>query len=213
MRRMGLAGAFALVVLVNGAVLAGVAWNRSGTPDATLPLTERELRVHYNTFRNRENSGVALSLITTRTTRSPQWLGEAKLRQLGFEPQRLRDGGSEYRKSPLPRRAFVVLEHDGPAWAALLKAKEREVAQLPARIEAGERTERHLEQARQALERMRESASRLVPVDVGIDPEALRNQYSDRRRYAVMAAEIRMGYGGRGSIGRILSGPIHVPVR
>lgn len=228
MRRAGLMGALGLVVLINGVVLAGVAWNRAGEPEATLVLTERELSMAWGPFRSHENTGVALSL-NQAWAASSDWFDEAKLRELGFEPERYLAPDKtavDWRKQPLPRRAYVVMEFDGPAWAALLQKKEQEIRDMPAQIEAGKQTRQQLEYEQGELERMRNASSRLVAVDVGNDPEALRARYADTRRYLITAAEVHMSYiyqsesGGngekpvmRGHIGEILTGTIHVPAR
>ena len=52
--------AWMLVAAVNGAVLSGVAYNRSGPPEARIVLSERELPLAYR--RHEENSGLALRL-------------------------------------------------------------------------------------------------------------------------------------------------------
>ncbi len=228
MRRAGLMGALGLVVLINGIVLAGVAWNRAGEPEATLVLTERELPMAWGVFGSHENTGIALSLNQAWAAPS-DWFDEVKLRELGFEPERYvapDKAGADWHKQPLPRRAYVVMEFDGPAWAALLQKKEQEVRDMPAQIEAGKRTQQQLEYEQHELERMRNASSRLVAVDVGNDPEALRARYADTHRYLITAAEVRMGYSySRGSdgraekpmmqgyIGEILTGTIHVPAR
>jgi len=56
MKRIGLIAALALIVLTNVIVLATVRHNRSGEPDATVTLTERELRLWSN---SKENSAVS----------------------------------------------------------------------------------------------------------------------------------------------------------
>jgi len=52
-----------LIALTNAVALVGVTYNRSGEPEAKLSLTQRELRTPYRWYGNRENSGLALSLI------------------------------------------------------------------------------------------------------------------------------------------------------
>lgn len=228
MRRAGLMSAVGLVVLINGIVLAGVVWNRAGAPEATLVLTERELPMAWGAFGSHENTGIALSL-NQAWAASSDWFDEAKLRELGFEPERYLPSdkaGADWHKQPLPRRAYVVMEFDGPAWAALLQKKEQEMRDMPAQIEAGKRTQQQFEYEQHELERMRNASSRLVAVDVGNDPEALRARYADTRRYLITAAEVHMSYRYRsgsdgtaekpvmqGHIGEILTGTVHVPAR
>ena len=115
MKRAGLLGALALVVLVNAAVLGGVAWNRLGPLDASLRLTERELPIEWDFDAAEEDTGLALEL-NVNDWRVSHWLGEAKLRELGFRTE-------EYgwtKKQPL-QKVYLVLEFNGPAWLAAVK--------------------------------------------------------------------------------------------
>lgn len=230
MRRWALPGALLLILVVNAAVLGGVAWNRSGDPVAALVLTERELFLPPGGLASRENSGVALRLKVSHYSRTPEWLDGAALKNMGFDPEwyvENRQQGHEYRKQPLPRRAYVVLEYDGAAWTALVQRMEDKVAQVRERVEAAELDERALERARRRLERFRTRASRLVPVDAGSDPASLQARYTDGSRYVITRAEIRMRFGRPpssedpsrergpvyGYIGRILPGSVYVPLK
>jgi hypothetical protein len=71
----------------------------------------------------------------------------------------------------VPRRAYVLLEYDGPAWHRWLEASEAE----PDRKDA-------------PSENARVSASRLVSIDVGRDPDELRRLYPDRSRCLIVPA-------------------------
>lgn len=227
MRRIGFFGALALLVVVNAMVLAGVAWNRTGEPQATLRLTERELPVHFSFYGLREDSGRALQLGLFEDDASPGWLDADKLRTLGFRPERYLaadDTAGVFYKRPPPRRAWVVLEFEGPAWEAAIAARERELLELANKIGEGEATNSQLERRHQSLERLRVSASRLVAIDAGLDPVALRERYADSSRYLIVSAELRMRIMRssdphidegdervRGLIGEILTSRIHVP--
>jgi hypothetical protein len=227
MRRVGLFGALALLVVVNTAVLGGVAWNRSGQPEATLQLTERELPLRYRYVRSEENSGFALNLRLFEDSRSPEWLDEQKLRELGFRPERYYaadESGYERDKRALPRRVYLVLEFDGPAWQAAFEEREQQLAELNTKIEIGEATVKQRESRQRSLERMRHSGSRLVAVDAGEDPVVLRDRYPNTTRYLITTAEFRMRIdrskspemGGpvvRGHVGRILGSRMHVPLQ
>ncbi|MGB5306664.1 MAG: DUF4824 family protein [Gammaproteobacteria bacterium] len=195
MRRAGFIGALLLLVAVNVAVLGGVAWNRAGQPEASLLLTERELPLSYSLFSVEENSGLALQLTLYQDGSSPDWLDEQKLRTLGFHPQRhdTSDAAAGARdKQALPRRAWVVLEFDGPAWQAVLAESERQLAGLGAKIASGESTVQQQEYRQQSLEQLRQGASRLIAVDAGTDAVALRDRYSNTTRYLITGAEIHM---------------------
>jgi hypothetical protein len=229
MRRVGLFGALALLLVVNAAVLGGVAWNRSGQPEATLQLTERELPLSYRHVRLEKNSGLALTLGLFRDSRSPDWLNERKLRALGFRPERyyaMNESGYERDKRALPRRAYVVLEFDGPAWQAALEEREQQLAELSTKIAIGEATVKQRERLQNALQRMRHSGSRLVAVDAGDDAAVLRGRYPDATRYLITSAEFHMRIDRsesaeretgrpvvRGHIARIHSRRIHVPLQ
>ena len=189
MRRRALLAALALLVLVNILVLAGVAWNRSGQPEASLALTERELRLVYRGRGREEDSGIALALTLHHDSYAPAWLDEAKLRELGFRPDRIRlaDGRADERyKQPLPRRAWVVLEFDGAAWRAVLEERERDLDELPAKVAAGKATLEQIAIGERAVARMKTSGSRLVAVDAGREAAELRARYPDRAQYLIV---------------------------
>ena len=229
MRRIGLFGALTLVLVVNAVVLAGVAWNRAGAPEATLRLTERELPVHSGFPRFREDSGLALQLILFERHHSPDWLDADKLRTLGFRPERytaVDEPAERVYKVPPPRHAWVVLEFEGQAWEAALAAHEQELRELAEKIGKREATEQQLEDRQQALEHLRERASRLFAVDAGLDPATLRKRYADESRFLIVSADLRMqvippvdsrqGAGEamvRGVITSILTSRIHVPLQ
>lgn len=210
--------AVVLVVAVNAFVLAGVAWNRSGEPTAVLELTERELALPYSRWSGRESTGVSLSI--SRADQDYEWLDRDKLAALGFDVDRY-----ERRQRPdwraVERRAFVVIEYDGPAFQVLLAEQEARIAQ--ARAESGEAARRKQEAAEQAYERLQTAGSRLVVVDAGTEAEALRQRYPDRENYVVMRALVRMRAVTRpegdakpllsGRVGPFLPGRVHVPRR
>ena len=139
-RRTFVAGV-AIILIVNAIALGGVAYNRSGSPDSTLHLSQRELSLPYairgfdhlvTGRRDDEDSGIALTLewrvpfqfANSDKNEWPQrlddavWLDVAKLNSLGFDvspPASGLDDRQGYR--PQPRRAvLVVLELDGPAY-------------------------------------------------------------------------------------------------
>lgn len=228
MRRIGLYGALALLVVVNVAVLAGVAWNRSGEPVATLRLTERELPLDTGFASREEDSGLALRLSLAEGSHSTDWLDENRLRSLGFRPERYypaQRNGARYAKQPLPLSAWVVLEYDGPAWQAVLMESEKQVLETRAGIDNGKATLQQLEYHQQQLEQLRSTGSRLVAVDAGTDPVALHVRYADRSRYLISRAKLRIWISrvngedqtgeapvAQGSIAQVLPARIHVPL-
>lgn len=215
MVRWALAPVFLL--LVNALVLAGAAWNRAGTPEAALVLTERELPLARQ-FRSDENSGLGLSLELCRDCPAGDWFDERKLKALGFDPEGFRAQEGARRKWPLPRRAYAVLEFNGLAWEAALQGRRQELKALRAQDEPDIA---EVEDAEERLRRMEVADSRLVAVDAGTDPEALRRRYADTTRYLIAPAEIRMQrcWGKEcmepvfGQVSHLLPQTIHVPVQ
>lgn len=212
--------AIALVIIVNAALLAGVAWNRFGEPEAVVELTERELALPYGGWGSRENTGISLSI--RRTGREQGWLDRDKLAELGFDVDRY-TGGERHRRRPIERRAYVALEYDGPAFEALLAERVRKVETAREDLEAGEIDHRQVEVFEAELERYATARSRLVAVDAAVDAETLRERYADSERHVVMRALVRMravttpnraqAVGIQGRISRLLPGRVHVPRR
>lgn len=213
--------AIALIVIVNAWLLAGVAWNRSGEPERVLSLTERELALPYDHWAQRENTGVALSIRTAR--RDDAWLDRDKLLQLGFDVAGQASSGAADHRRPLARRVYVVLEFDGPAFEDLLAAQREELEAVRANLDSGEANRRQVENARAALERLQQGASRLVAIDASRDAEALHERYPDPNRYAVMPARVRtyrvrrpgsaQSFELQGRIEALLPRRVHVPRR
>jgi len=185
MTRLFLWLALALILATNGFVLAGVAYNRSGEPQAIITLTERDAHISYST---EDNSGLALRLDWQQDSRpyseerDPGWFNQAKLESLGFDcSMPLTDVSAEqhYRKTQ-PRKAYVVLEHGGKSWEAwFAKQKARVVS---------ETRKRH--DVEKEIENLEKISSRLVAIDVGIDPVRLRALYPDRTQFIVAPAEV-----------------------
>ena len=211
MRRWGPVLAGAVVIVANVVVLAGVARNRAGVAEAEVRLTERELPLAPWTD---ESTGAFLRLEWQRSLPGSKvetpWFDRAKLCSLGFDcstPAEGKDARERYGRM-VPRRAYVVLEYDGPAWRRWLEAREAE----PEKKDA-------------PPENARVSASRLVPIDVGRDPAGLRRLYPDRTRCLIVPAIVaprwtllEEGEGARdgksvlcGRIQSILVSEVHVP--
>ena len=130
--------AFILLLITNVIVLAGVAYNRSGTPITSIDLTERELPIQYLYRFSDENSGVALDFkwyvldpdqdpkFFFRANITPAWLDDAKLDELGFNIDAL-----EKEKYKTASRIFdqrrevtLVLEYDGMTYQKALEIAE-----------------------------------------------------------------------------------------
>jgi hypothetical protein len=204
-RHRTLIAGLALIVLTNAVVLAGVAYNRSGEPEATLRLTERELGVTNYGMWAGEKSGIGLNLQWRLPRREADrssyfygfwggeaaWLDEAKLRELGFEPPP--PGLPEERRGrrEKERAVTLVLEYDGPAYQAVLKLAQEAAAKERA---GGGKPKGAYDSAVEWLEREERSGSRLFAVDAGLDADALRAKYPDRGRYAIAEGRVRPYY-------------------
>jgi hypothetical protein len=224
-----------LVLAVNVVVLAGVAWNRSGEPEARLLLSERELQSErYDWLGRSENSGRSLQLrwrikgqthelfsLWGGSWRGP-WLERDQLSDIGFTDSELAiDPQRRFRVVPA-RQAWVAFELDGPAYAAAreLSKSELEAAQAASLAARGDRdTSEQLQEAQRNWTQERTRASRLFAIDVDRDHDALRSRYSDRSRYLIVRASIEVGFSGGGQspervygyIDRLHLADVHVP--
>lgn len=220
MTKLRWAAPLAFLAAVNVVVLAGAAWNRSGSPEASVVLTERELSLARE-YSSDENSGAGFALQLCRFCEDPSWFGRAKLEALGFDVEGYLGQELRTRKRPLQRKAYAVLEYDGPAWQAALQRERRALEKLQAQVASGEVGSEHIKAAEDRLRRMQALDSRLLPVDVGRDPQILRTSYPDASRYIIAPATVRMREcRGRqcaepayGQVADILTGSIHVPAR
>lgn len=224
--------AAAIIAVANAVVLAGVAANRQGEPDARLGLSERELRLPYSS--GRDNSGLALQLIwrTLGTDRDdgqsgnwqpPDWLTSGKMMELGFDPptQLAIPAGDHHWRRPPAREVFVVLEVDGPLYGEAVRRAEAAAQRQRTTILSmhdGKRAQELLEAATKQEEYQRATESRLFAVDAGNDAKTLRQRYPDRSRFLVTRGIItpqRRQENGReeltGTISRLTVNFIHVP--
>jgi Domain of unknown function (DUF4824) len=201
MRWYGLPLAAAIVLLVNTVILARVAHNRTGEPDAVVTLSERELPRAWQAT-SLEDSGVALRFDVSRPflltqedeeSADSSTVDAAKLASLGFDV-RLPPDPDEYARGhvrQLPRRAFAVLEAGGAHWAAWMARIEGRLASLDAEVASGKQTVEEANRLRQSAAVELRSGSRLFFVDVGLDADALRRQYPDRRAQLILPALVR----------------------
>jgi hypothetical protein len=171
-----------VVLVANAGAFAVVVRNSNGAPDASVQLTERELRLSDVDV---ENTGMTLRLRWHQPA-APVWFDRAKLTLLGFDcsvdPKS--QGAREHYNSPafLPRTAYVVLEYTPdqppPDDAAVPKKPTREPRTTPG-VEATHE---------QVLQRI----SRLKPVDAGNNAAVLRRAYPDRRRFIITRGLVRL---------------------
>ena len=225
MKRYGLYGGLLLLAVVNLLVLAGVWYNRSGEPEATVELTERELSLNRI---EEENSGVSLRLDWRQyEDRELEWFDKKKLAEVGFDcstPVDASDAEMRYGKA-LPRKTFVVLEYEGKAWEAWQAWELKRFEAMEAKISDGEVARKELTEAKKRFAWELVAASRLFPVDVGNDPKRLREMYPDRRRCIITPARVRLHFHSpvrekgklmeparlRGGIEEVLTETVQVP--
>lgn len=207
--RLTLAIAAALIVGTNAFVLAGVAYNRSGAPEATLRLSERELAVPYEWGIAKEKSSISLDLTwrvappaSERRARyyehgwgAARWLTSSKLTELGFKlPTSDATGAANAPEGRhKEREVYLVLEMDGVDYKHAVLAAQERLAREEAAVAKGERRNaaESAKSARAALDRELTSSSRLFVIDAGLDAQALRDRYADRSRFAVVAGRVR----------------------
>jgi hypothetical protein len=188
-----------LILGVNAAVLAGVAYNRSGEPDAVLQLTDREFHRPGSWGFDGENSGLQLPLKWRLLPAEMNdhdygqggyggqaaWLDRAKLSELGFDMTAALDQpGAEYQyEKQLPREVLLVLEMDGPAHqAAIDRARQRASRPKATRADAD------------LVKAEMESHSRLFVVDAGLDHDALQEKYPEHTRYAIAKGKVAISF-------------------
>ena len=209
MKKYGLISTIVLIVLTNVVVLAGVAYNRSGEPDATVQLTERELHFQKSwDITDKEDTGVYLTLKWNMpgyykynwTHREDAWLNQQKLAELGFDTYLpLEDKkASRYYSRQLPRQAYVVLEFNGDAYQNWLKEASKRIEEIKQEVieEKKEKKKKNLENDIRNIEKEMVNQSHLFAIGAGRDPQLLRKQYPDKSKYIITPAvfDISMNY-------------------
>jgi hypothetical protein len=210
MKKYGLISTIVLIVLTNVVVLAGVAYNRSGEPDATVQLTERELHWQkYWGWTNKEDTGIYLNLkwnmpgyhyrIWARK-RNDSWLNQQKLAELGFNTDFPLDDkkASRYYSRQLPRQSYVVLEFDGDAYKIWLEGARNQIKILEKDLAQEKESKKRevLENDIIGIKRNLVSKSHLFAIDAGLNAQTLRMKYSDKSKYIITSAvfDISMSY-------------------
>lgn len=218
MKRKGFLLALVLVIVVNAIVLSGVAYNRSGTATAHLILSARELPLSWG-YGSEENTGLSLRIVWNHST-DKTILTQEKLESLGFSfPETREIRSPKNTKQPLPRKAYAVLEYNGNAWVQLLKKRQDDLAKS---LENA-KTDQQREMLQKNYDQFEKNASRLVLVDVGVNPTSLRAQYSDTGKYLITQARVTayayfkgnknnpFKYEINGAISELLPDTIYVP--
>jgi uncharacterized protein DUF4824 len=186
--------AIGVLVTANTFVLIHADVNRSGAPDAELELTARELKYYSS---SREDSGVSLLIEwqnpaaqfsfygATKMPAAP-WFDVDKLKETGFDvrvPPASKDA-SRYYMRQRSRQVFVALEFDGPAWREWLNWRKAAIAAEPVPNIPVPVGSNPTKEDRFRIEE--ETTSRLVAMDVGLDPSALRAKHPDRQRVMIL---------------------------
>ncbi len=203
-RRGGLV-ALAVVAAVNAAVLAGVARNRSGAPDAALVLDERELEI---ASLDREHTGRLLRLRYQNAASgddvrpgaveeaiAPRFIDQARLEALGFDCSVAagHETAAAFYRGALTRPAFVVFGVGGPEWDRQVAAwQERRRREIDDRVARGVMKGEDEARARADIAEAPQRLSRLMAIDVGPEAAALRAQYADRERHLILRGVVRL---------------------
>ena len=191
----------AILVLANGAILMNVARNRAGNPDAIVRLSEREARAFMPP---EEQTELMLVLrLEWQTPLGPNgedtWFDRSRLEALGVTGLPA-DGDTTSGPHWLggERVGYVVLELAGPAWERRETAEQARRDSARARVDTMAGAMAPGEPAHHAGPPPRASSkfpgSRLIAVDVGPDPAALRAKYPDRSRYLILPANYRADF-------------------
>lgn len=196
---------FATVLLTNALVLGNVFYNRSGSPDSQLALSEREFQQSWR-GQSKENSGVALMLhwrviphieygASYNRYATPAWLDQQKMQTLGFSAAHNPD---ETRYVSVEKEVILVLELNGAAYQQAVRDAQNNLARLsdPANSEPHNITDARAKQeqfknAERELADEQSLASRLFVVDAGQSAAELRVRYPDRQRYALVRGLIQ----------------------
>ncbi len=202
-RKHAMGAGIALIAATNAVALLGVAYNRSGEPDSTLRLSQRELGPGYSRASS-DNSGLAMRLRwrvlaedvkNTDAFRwggmgwggSPEWLDRDKMAALGFDvsiPDNPDMGARTFRRQ-LARDVLLVLEMDGPTYQrSLVNAAAAAERVKDMNKEEGAKI------AAEIVDHERDLNSRLFVVDAGLDASALRSKYADRSHYAIVRGRV-----------------------
>lgn len=168
--------AMLLPLLVTGFTVASAAWNRAGGREPIV-LSERELPLRYASA---DNSGRSVWIRHQYAWGEEQpWLDAATLAALGFDTSMdpaSPDAEAHYRRE-LRRVAFVALEFDGPAWQARAVEYERNLRQWTPDAD---------------VRKQLDASSRLVPVDVDLDPAVLEARYPNPRTHLIARGVVRI---------------------
>ena len=230
------------LILVNVIVLAGIAYNRSGEAEATITLTERELRLPYRSYgtksnKRAENSGLSLRLNWSVITSdlfsngyrkyslsnygNPVWLNENKLKELGVDVDKIKANKKDYSygyRNEESIETIIVLEYDGQAFKDTVKRAEKDIQNLRDDFKkqpADEKAKKVLKRHEDSFQELKTSVSRLIAIDAGKDLEKLKTKYNQPGKYLMLRGEIRpywSDYDLEGRIKKIFNSNVHMPL-
>lgn len=223
--------AFLVLVVTNLFVLLGVYSNRSGELERQLILTERELQPPYRI--SDENSGLFLTIIwrsrgeknelyRSINQHAPVWLDAEKLKSLGFDIDTYREKTDEKRYGyTTTKECFIVLEFNGERYNRELEEARKELTAQETVLRSdpdNASAQRIYKRAQERAEAIEKYETRLYAVDAGIDPQALKEKYSDSSTYIITKAGIRLSNDFKSKeIYGVISGlsipRVHVPTR
>jgi Fe-S cluster biosynthesis and repair protein YggX len=193
MKRTSLIAAVSLILIVNAAVLATVWRNRSGEPEAILHLTERELSLDYDTP---EDSSLSLTIQWSMDPASPDWFTAEKLASVGFDlslPLEAPQAELFYGKM-LSRQVYAVVEYEGEGWHHWQEKEEALLQHLRQEVARGEEKREYLQRQQERYEENLQTMSRLFIIDVGRNPQELRQRYPDRSHILIAPALVSIEY-------------------
>lgn len=226
MTNRGALVAGATLLVANALILGGVMRNRAGNPDAVVRLSERELESWGGAS---EGAEPLLNLrLRWQTAPGPDgapWFDRARLEALGVHNLPSPDDTTHTYGWMRPTRpGYVVLELAGPAWNRWSVAQQRRLDSMQAARPPA--AQQYHADAPPWLAQEGAGASRLMAVDFGVDPLALRQQYPERSQYLILPATyradvtpaVRDSTGAfttparvEGTIDQLLPGTVHVP--
>lgn len=222
-----------LILVTNIIVLSGVAYNRSGEPDALILLTEREVELPYRFgYYSDENSGLSLTInwrilgkidddskYRPYGNSYPEWLNKDKLIELGFDVSEnihTEEGRRSYRKG-FSKDALLVLEYNGASYEESVQRTKTWFKKKQASDTSQPDLRWQLEIAQDRMKDEQETESRLFVIDTGLNHEALRKKYADKSKFIIVPGRVEIAIrgcdGSRYFTGRIseLGIKVHVP--
>jgi len=225
MMNRGILVAGATLVVANALILGSVMRNRAGNPDAVIRLSERELQSWGNQSDGAEEIlNLRLSWQMAPGPDGEPWFDRARLEALGAHHLPSPDDTTHTYGWMRPNRpGYVVLELAGPAWQRW-RAERKAAADSSEAMRVGGPAP--LPEHGKPMLMVDTTGTRLMAVDFGLDPLALRQQYPERSQYLILPATYRADVTPavrdsagtftapvrvEGTIDQLLPGTVHVP--